>query len=620
MTLTKLRKAYRVLKNEGLTQFKKKLANRNRHSNYDRWIAQVEKKTGATEDKNRVPLEDLAYQPIISLLLPTFNTPLPFLEKCVQAILDQTYTNWQLCVADDKSSNLEVQKKLQALSSRYPKQIKVVFREVNGHIGAASQSALELATGEYCGLLDHDDILASNALEEVVRALNESSRPDFIYSDEDYINEHEVRTSPFFKPDFDFELLRFQNYICHFTVIRTTIIRQVGGFSIGVDGSQDHDLFLKVLEIIPESKIKHIKKILYHWRIWAGSVASGSEAKPYTFVASKKAIRRHLTRSKITAELCQKIGAWHPIAYPAQESEIFQIFWDLRSCSVAETCSVIDHFLKGQTHENWSIVAVVSEGLTQNFSTLSSVKLKFIVDNSNEHWGSLFIKSTLASSENPVWILSGNIEINGDENSASLYKKTEESSVAAVSAVTTDSNSKYLQAGYLISESGWVGARFFGDHVSSLGYFGRLAGIHTVSVIHWNGAVFKSGAFLSEILAETTAQFTKFNDTFRNRLLGQKAILSTIFNLLLSLNIRRRNLKLLVNPRVPICSRTFSDSSSTLLEPAMWNELRKTTNLAKGGMAIHWPETSVSFPDPYYHPMFSQEPHFFDLNRNLDSG
>ncbi len=456
-----------------------------------------------------------------------------------------------------------------------------------------------MATGEFCGLLDHDDLLSLNALEVVVRALNENPEFDFIYSDEDYLlADGSQRVSPFFKPDFDLDLLRLQNYICHFSVIRTKILHEVGGFSEGLEGSQDHDLFLRVVDSVSESRIKHISKILYHWRIWSQSVASGAGAKPYTFIAARKAVLRHLGRRKEIGRLGSLSGAWHPVIYQARDSEVFQIFWDLRSVPENKIESIIKSFLRSHTHEIWAITVLVNTEIAP-ISLQDSATVQTLFSSPSDSWQKAFQNSPLKSSDRPVWIISGDLDFEGDEHFTSAYKRVEHSSIGAIAPAFANSSRRYLQVGYLITKTGWLGARFENEPIGSFGHFGRLTGIHQVSAIQWNGSLFHSGLFLSQLLEtidSRLATLNALNIEFVNR--------DAIVNLALSLEISRLGLKLLVNPLAILIDRNPASSISTHFSEEEWLSLLKVF------------QDSIPDIDPFYHPMLSQDPAFFDLRRN----
>ncbi|MCD9005781.1 glycosyltransferase family 2 protein [Luteimonas sp. XNQY3] len=240
--------------------------------------------------------------PCISLVVPVYNTPARWLRRCIESVREQAYPNWELCLANDASPAPHVSAILDAYAASDPR-IRVVHRERNGHICEASNSALALANGEWTGLLDHDDELRPHALLRVVEAIVGNPTAKLLYSDEDKIDAAGQRFDPNFKPDWNPDLLRSQNYICHFTVIRTDLVRDVGGFIPGFEGSQDHDLFLRCTESLESREVHHIPEILYHWRAIEGSTALSRDSKDYAGLAGERAVRAHLARTGADADV-----------------------------------------------------------------------------------------------------------------------------------------------------------------------------------------------------------------------------------------------------------------------------------------------------------------------------
>ncbi len=239
------------------------------------------------------------YLPLISILTPIYNTEKKYLIKMVKSVLEQIYPNFELCLVDDGSDNLEIKpflKKMTALDKR----IKISFHAQNQGIVAATNTALALARGEFVGLLDHDDLLTPDCLFEIVKLLNKEPRADLIYSDEDKIDQDEQRSEPYFKPDWSPDLLLSQMYIGHFAVYRLDLVKEINGFRTGFDGSQDYDLALRATEVTVQ--IHHIPKILYHWRKTAQSTAAFAYQKPYTIIRSLRALNEALERRKIKGE------------------------------------------------------------------------------------------------------------------------------------------------------------------------------------------------------------------------------------------------------------------------------------------------------------------------------
>jgi glycosyltransferase involved in cell wall biosynthesis/SAM-dependent methyltransferase len=259
---------------------------------YERWLqANTPKERDLRQMAEMLPV--LGYQPLISIIMPTFNTPGPYLRAAIDSVQAQIYSNWELCIADDASTAPQVRSILQAYAAQDTR-IKVTFRSENGHISQCSNTALELATGEFVALLDHDDLLPPEALYEVVLLLNKHREADMVYSDEDKIDDDGKRSNPYFKPDWCPDTFLSRMYTCHFGVYRRSIVEAIGGFRVGYEGSQDYDLVLRFTE--KTDRIFHIPKILYHWRIHPQSAASSSEAKPYAYTAGGKAIQDALDR------------------------------------------------------------------------------------------------------------------------------------------------------------------------------------------------------------------------------------------------------------------------------------------------------------------------------------
>ncbi len=233
--------------------------------------------------------------PLISVLLPAYQTPERWLRRCIESVLAQAYPRWQLCIVDDASPGGRVIEVAREYANRDPR-IEVRRREVNGHISEASNTALTMAAGDYVALLDHDDELRPHALLEVAEAIMRNASIGLVYSDEDKLDAEGRRFDPYFKPDFDPDLLRSQNYICHFTSIRRDLVRSVGGFRKGFEGSQDHDLVLRCTERLLPMQVVHIPKVLYHWRAIPGSTALTRDAKDYASSAGARAVTEHLAR------------------------------------------------------------------------------------------------------------------------------------------------------------------------------------------------------------------------------------------------------------------------------------------------------------------------------------
>ncbi len=231
-------------------------------------------------------------------MTPVYNTGKRVLEECIASVLDQTESDWELCLIDDCSTDPVVRKVLRK-ASELDDRIRLHFRATNGGIVAASNDGLQMARGDYVGLLDHDDVLEPDALAEVFRAIRQIPDVEYLYTDEDLLGEDGETREAFRKPDWSPERFRNQMYVCHFSVIKRNLLDTVGGFRAGFDGSQDYDLMLRVTE--QARVIHHIPKVLYHWRIVDGSVAGDPDAKPYAYTAGENALNDHCKRVGIAA-------------------------------------------------------------------------------------------------------------------------------------------------------------------------------------------------------------------------------------------------------------------------------------------------------------------------------
>ncbi len=260
---------------------------------YVRWIAEHDSPSADEMARFCQRVLGLARTPLISIVVPVYNTPASCLTEMIESVLAQVYPHWELCIADDASTAPHVREILDAYAQRDAR-VRVLHRPQNGHICAASNSALELATGEFVALLDHDDLLAPHALAMVVKYLNDHPRARLLYSDEDKISSDGRRSTPYFKAGWDPELILQRNVFSHLGVYEAELMREVGGFRMGFEGSQDHDLVLRCVRVAGDAAVVHIPHVLYHWRAIEGSTAVRAGEKPYAVDAGVRAVRETL--------------------------------------------------------------------------------------------------------------------------------------------------------------------------------------------------------------------------------------------------------------------------------------------------------------------------------------
>ncbi|WP_122671259.1 glycosyltransferase family 2 protein [Pseudomonas viridiflava] len=265
---------------------------------YARWVEQFD----TINDIDRLGMyEEIGnwkLKPLLSIIMPVYNPPIEMLREAIESVKAQVYFNWELCIADDASTDEKVRLFLdQCVQADH--RIKVIYREENGHISKASNSALDIADGEFIVLMDNDDALPEHALFWVAKTINKYPDAAIIYSDEDKIDEQGVRSAPYFKTDWNPYLFRSHNMISHLGVYRKALVERVGKFRLGMEGSQDYDLALRCSEQVDSAQIIHIPRVLYHWRMHAGSTAMSGDEKPYAQNAGQKALDEHLKRSGI---------------------------------------------------------------------------------------------------------------------------------------------------------------------------------------------------------------------------------------------------------------------------------------------------------------------------------
>jgi GT2 family glycosyltransferase len=305
-------------------------------------------------------VEIFNYKPVISIIVPVYNTPARFLHEAIESALNQVYPYWELCVADDASTVPHVKHILKEYAAR-DERIKVVFRTENGHISRASNSALEIATGDFVALLDHDDVLTPDALYEVALLLNRHPEADAIYSDEDKIDESNQLRDPFFKPDWCPDSFLSRMYTCHLGTYRRSLVSEIGGFREGYEGSQDYDLVLRITE--KTDKIFHIPKILYHWRIHPASTASDIENKTYATDAAVKAITEALYRRSEPGLVTLTSGGHTIVRYHIQDYSLVSIIIPTRNLGdILNKC--LTSIFERTVYPNYEVL-VIDNGSTE---------------------------------------------------------------------------------------------------------------------------------------------------------------------------------------------------------------------------------------------------------------
>lgn len=349
-----IKKGFRYLKHFGLKEFLVRLAERTEPEDvpYNPWF---ESHKASQEKLQRQRACSFKNAPLISIVVPAYRTPEVFLRQMIESVIAQSYENWELCIANGSPEDEAVQRVLREYAG---KDTRVKYRDLAQNLGIAgnTNAAFEMASGDFVGLLDHDDLLAPNALYEIVSIIAEDETVDAVYTDEDKVrtdlSEH---FQPHFKPDFNIDLLRSNNYICHFFAVRRSLMERVGGFRSEFDGAQDYDYIFRCTE--QARKTAHVAEILYHWRVHEASTADNPASKMYAFEAGKRAIEEHLKRCGETGEVTlRKDLGFYRVKYPVQGSPLVSVL--IPNKDQSETLKTCLESLKKTAYPNYEIIII----------------------------------------------------------------------------------------------------------------------------------------------------------------------------------------------------------------------------------------------------------------------
>ena len=293
------------------------------------------------------------YNPLISVIIPTYNVSKELLSECIDSVLNQSYSNFEICIADDNSTFGETIETLKEYEKN--DKVKVVYRKENGMISKASNSALDIADGEFIVLLDNDDLIEKDALYYIVEVLNKDKSIDMIYTDEDKLDFNGRKMEPHFKPDYSPDTLMSVNYICHLCCMRKSIVDKLGGFRSEFDGSQDYDLFLRFTDVT--DKIYHIRKVLYHWRQTKTSTAGYMGNKSYAYIAGKKALEDSLKRRNIKGTVLENPRVSTYLVKYDNNNPLVSIIIPIKDkAKMTKRC--IDSLYEKNTYKNFEIILV----------------------------------------------------------------------------------------------------------------------------------------------------------------------------------------------------------------------------------------------------------------------
>lgn len=326
-----------------------------RRKSYIRWFKSQQLNAMQLEEQRQLA-EGLSYRPLVSILIPTYNTNPKHLRECLESVIAQTYTKWEVCIADDASPSKETKDVIKEFVKNH-KNIRAAFSKTNNHIAVSSNIALDMAKGEFVSLLDHDDLLLPNALYETIREINEHPKTDLVYTDEDKLEKDKYHVEPFFKPDWSPDFLNSCNVITHFATIRTSLMKEINGFMPGTQGAQDWDLFLRITE--RTTNVRHIPKILYTWRKSETSTAHNADSKPYAYINQGKVLRSSVVRkgdNAIVRPHPAALGFWR-VEYAIKKLDLVSIIIPTKNnYELIKQC--VDSIIDKTTYPNFEIVLV----------------------------------------------------------------------------------------------------------------------------------------------------------------------------------------------------------------------------------------------------------------------
>jgi len=457
--------------------------------------------TLSDQDRNKINarIKQFHNPPLISVLMPVYNPPLNMLEEAISSVQAQLYPNWELCIADDASTNSKVRKVLKRYADKDAR-IKVIFRKKNGHISAASNSAVELVTGDYLALLDNDDLLPEQALFWIADAIVTNPDAGLLYSDEDKIDAAGQRYDPYFKPDWNPDLFLSHNMICHLGVYRTELVRKLGGFREGYEGAQDYDLALRCTAQLTAQQIVHIPRVLYHWRSHPGSTAQAGSEKNYALTAGERALNDHFKRIKVSAKAKLLNFGMYKAHYsiPIDAPMVSLVIPTRNGLDLLKQC--VDSILTKTTYKNYEILIVDNnsdcpKALAYFVSIVKNKRIRVLRDNRPFNYSALNNAAIKQAKGKYVALINNDIEVISPEWLREMLSLAIQPGVGAVGARLLYPNDTLQHGGVVTGLGGVAGHSHKHLHKSAPGYFYRSQLIQTYSAVTAACLVIKKSIF-----------------------------------------------------------------------------------------------------------------------------
>jgi glycosyltransferase involved in cell wall biosynthesis len=486
------------------------------HNDYSEWLRRYDTMTGADRAKIKDRIKRFPRKPLISIVMPVFDPPLSMLEEAIQSVVDQLYPNWELCIADDASTNSAVPQLIRKWAARDAR-IKPVFRNHNGHISAASNSALEVARGTYIALLDNDDLLSEHALFWVADAIVDHPEVGLIYSDEDKCDESGARSEPYFKSDWNPDLFLSHNMICHLAVYRADLIREVGAFREGYEGAQDYDLALRCVERLEPRQIVHVPRVLYHWRSHVGSTAQSMAEKPYALVAGERALNDHFARLGISAQSELLDWGMYRARYeiPQPAPLVTLVIPTRNGLSLLRQC--LDSILGKTTYENYEILIVDNcsddpEVLEYFGRLVADDRIRVLRDDRPFNFSALNNFAVQHARGEYLGLINNDVEVISPDWLTEMISLAQQPDVGAVGACLWYPNDTLQHGGVILGVGGVAGHSHKGLTRGHPGYFGRARLIQTLSAVTAACLVIRKSTYASVGGFDETNLKIAFND------------------------------------------------------------------------------------------------------------
>lgn len=450
---------------------------------YDEWFKFMRPEEKELENQK---VAKFKYEPKISLIVATYNTPKKYLEEMINSVSMQTYSNWELCVADG-STNEDVKKYIE----KNIQDNRIKFKRLDGNYGIAENmnAAYEMTSGEFVGFFDHDDLLTPNALYEVVKKLQDR-KIEMVYSDEDKFDTDTKKfTEPHFKPDFSIDLLRSVNYICHFLVVKKSLIEKVGAFNKDYDGAQDYDFTLRAIEQLEKDQIAHIPMILYHWRMHSSSTAANPESKLYAFEAGKRAIEDHLKRQRVHAQvkMSDNLGMYD-VTYEVTDNPLVSIVIPNKD-HIEDLSRAIESIQERSSYRNLEFIIVENNSTEpETFKYYEEIQKKYenvkvVVWKDEFNYSAINNYGETFAQGDYILLLNNDTEMIEPRSIEDMLGVCQRKEVGAVGARLYYEDNTIQHAGVIIGLGGTAGHAFLNTPKEQGGYFNRIFAKQDVSAV-----------------------------------------------------------------------------------------------------------------------------------------